>query len=142
MIQKKQIRPMRNILFGFGLLLILVLQVSCRQNPYKQGAILYTNFCESCHMENGEGLRGVIPPLAGSDYLARDPAYTACLIRYGQRDTIVVNGRIYNEVMEPIPQLTDFEIANIINYISHSWGNDLGYTSVGKVREALESCSK
>jgi hypothetical protein len=44
--------------------------------------------------------------------------------------------------MAGIPQLNEFEIANIINYIHHSWGNDLGYFPLEKVRAALETCKE
>ena len=37
-------------------------------------------------------------------------------------------------------KLSDFEIANIINFINHSWGNDYGYVQIGEVRAALENC--
>lgn len=30
------------------------------------GAMLYTNNCQSCHQQNGEGLKGAFPPLKGS----------------------------------------------------------------------------
>lgn len=112
----------------------------CQSNRYKQGAILYTNFCASCHMEDGTGLEGVIPPLAGTDYVARNPAQVACVIRYGLSDTIVVNERQYNQPMAAIPKLSEFEITNVINYINQAWGNDYGYVSLEKVKEALRGC--
>ena len=91
-------------------------------------------------MDDGQGLRGVIPPLAGADYVARDPAGMACIIRYGLAGEITVNGVTYNQVMEGIPQLTEFQISNIINYINTSWGNDFGFTSMPDIRSRLEAC--
>ena len=93
-------------------------------------------------MEDGTGLRGNIPPLAGSDYLRKNPAATACIIRYGLQEPVTVNGKVYDQPMAGIPQLNEFEIANIINYIHHSWGNDLGYVSLEKVRSALDTCKE
>ena len=87
----------------------------CDGNTYKQGAILYTNFCANCHMETGEGLRGLIPPLAKSDYLAAHRADLACLIRNGQRGKIVVNGVEYNQQeMLGIKKLSDLEYRDAI----------------------------
>ena len=113
----------------------------CDGNTYKQGAILYTNFCANCHMETGEGLRGLIPPLAKSDYLAAHRADLACLIRNGQRGKIVVNGVEYNQQeMLGIKKLSDFEITNVLNYVSTSWENNAPIWTVDEVRAGLEKC--
>ncbi len=127
-------------LFGMGMLMSFGLLAGCRQNPYRQGQSLYQTHCASCHMDDGQGLRGAIPPLAGADYVARDPAAMACIIRKGLEGEIMVNGTAYNEPMAAIPQLTEFQIANIINYINTAWGNDYGYVSVPDIRKRLEVC--
>jgi mono/diheme cytochrome c family protein len=117
-------------------------QLRCGSKPFQQGEILYQNFCANCHMDDGSGLEGLIPPLAGADYL-RDPrrqALLPCVIRHGISDTIVVSGVAYAQPMPGAPQLSDFEITNIINYINQAWGNDLGYTKYEKVKQALENC--
>ena len=115
---------------------------TCDSQPYRQGMILYENFCANCHMNDGSGLVGNIPPLAASDYLAANPLVAVCIIRYGQADTIVVNGQTYSEPMAAIPQLSDFEIANVINYINHAWGNDYGFVRIDEVRATLENCAQ
>ncbi len=113
----------------------------CDRQPYRQGAILYNNFCANCHMEDGSGLEGLIPPLAGADYLRERQELIPCIIRYGQKGEIVVNGRTYGQQEMPaVPQLTDFEITNVINYLNHAWGNDYGVVKYETVRQALESC--
>ena len=35
----------------------------------KNGKEVYIQYCQSCHMENGEGLEGVYPPVAKTNYL-------------------------------------------------------------------------
>lgn len=114
--------------------------IRCQQNPYAHGKIMYENFCVNCHMEDGSGLIGNIPPLADADYLQNHEDKLACIIRYGIAEEIVVNGKKYNQPMPGVPQLTDVEIANIINYINHEWGNDNGYTNVKSVQTQLEGC--
>jgi hypothetical protein len=91
-------------------------------------------------MDDGTGLQGVIPPLAHADYVAQNQGKLACIIRYGMEGEVVVNDTIYNQEMAGIPQLTDFEITNIINYINHSWGNDYNYMQYADVKKALEEC--
>lgn len=114
--------------------------MGCNDNPYAQGQILYTNFCTSCHMDDGAGLRGVIPPLANADYYRQNRAALPCIIKHGINDTLVVNGKTYTQPMAGIEQLNAVEIANIINYINHQW--DMGsYTTVQSVEEALKACA-
>lgn len=127
------------ILISFLLLTFFSL-INCNQKPYAHGKIMYENFCVNCHMEDGSGLVGNIPPLAGADYLTSHAEKLACIIRYGISEEIVVNGKKYTTPMAGVPQLTDVEIANIINYINHEWGNDNGYTTIKQVQEQLEKC--
>ena len=91
-------------------------------------------------MDDGSGLQGLIPPLNGSDYLEQNNLFTACIIRYGQVDTIKVNGRTYQNPMPGFSQLSDFEITNVINYINQAWTNDFGYVKLADIRQELESC--
>lgn len=126
-------------LFSFGTCLWLA---SCANPPFAQGQNLYLTHCANCHMEDGSGLRGNIPPLAGADYLRDHQEELACIIRYGQQDTIVVNGRTYHEPMPGVPGLTEFQIANIINYINQAWGNDYGFVKVEDLRTQLEQCKR
>ena len=137
------IRPVRLCmgLFLFSLAAVVAF-ASCGKKGYRQGEALYRQYCANCHMEDGTGLQGIIPPLAGSDYLRKNPTATACIIRYGLDAPVTVNGRTYDQPMAGIPKLNEFDIANIINYIHHSWGNDLGYFPLEKVRSALDTCAE
>ena len=36
---------------------------------------------------------------------------------------MTVNGKEFNSTMPPMSQLNDDEIANILTYVFHSWGN-------------------
>lgn len=96
----------------------------------------------NCHMDNGSGLEGLIPPLLGSDVVRDQIPITACIIRNGREAPMVVNGQEYFQPMPGTPQLSDFEITNIINYIRHAWENHYGYVTLEEVRKALENCEK
>ncbi len=120
----------------------LIALQACHDTPYNHGKIMYENFCANCHMEDGSGLEQVIPPLAGADYLLKHKDEIACIIRYGQKGEIIVNGQTYNQEMTASPQLTDNEITNIINYINSAWGNNYGYTKITEVKESLKSCEQ
>ena len=126
----------------FVLIILFFSIFACQENPFKQGEIMYENFCASCHGMKGEGLRGLVPPLAGADFLKNNPSEIACIIRHGIEGEIVVNGKIYDQPMAAVPQLSYFEITNVINYINQAWGNNLGYYQVGEVQKDLENCEK
>lgn len=129
------------LLSFFSLALCLSIYTSCKENPYQQGEILYNHYCANCHIEDGTGLKGLIPPLANADWVKNNPTEMACLIRNGMKGEIVVNGKTYNQEMVGFPQLTRYELANIINYINQAWGNDYGTVKVTDIKEELEVCS-
>lgn len=113
---------------------------ACQEVAFEQGKTLYTMHCKSCHMDDGSGLGANIPPLVQADYLRDNQEKLACIIRYGLADTIMVNGVQYDLPMAGIEGLTEFQIANIINYINHSWGNDYGFAKVEDLRQQLSDC--
>ena len=89
----------------------------------ERGQVLYEDLCLRCHMPNGEGVPGVFPPLANSDYL-NDIEATIRIIKYGGiKEDLVVNGVTYNGYMES-QGLSDDEITDVTNYILNSWGNE------------------
>ena len=79
----------------------------------------------------------MFPPLAKSDFLAKDPEAAIKYVLNGLTGKITVNGKEYDSVMPPMSQLNNDEIANILTYVFNSWGNQLGQVSteqVAKVR--------
>ena len=95
----------------------------------KAGQALFTGTCSTCHQGNGEGMPGVFPPLAKSDYIAADPKRVPQIILHGLQGPVTVNGKDYTSVMPPMSQLTDDEVANISTYVLNSWGNPGGRVS-------------
>lgn len=104
-----------------------------------EGAQLYNQYCSNCHQMEGQGLAALIPPLAGSDFLMADAKRAACIIKNGQSGKITVNGVEYDGVM-PMLALKDLEIAEIVTYISNSWGNKAGLIDVNDVAAYLKDC--
>ncbi len=106
------------------------------------GKEIYKTYCLACHQSEGQGLAKLYPPLAKSDYLIANPDKAACGVRYGQFDPITVNGVKYNQIMPGIATLSDLEIAEVVTYISNSWGNEAGLISVKDVSKWLEACKQ
>ena len=69
------------------------------QESIERGSEIYTDFCMSCHLPNGKGVENVYPPLAKSDYLMKKREESIRVI------------------------LSDDEVADVMNYITNSWGN-------------------
>ena len=87
-----------------------------------RGQEVYTANCVSCHMEKGEGMEGVFPPLAKSNYLMADKKRSIVQIIKGVSGPIKVNGVEYNGEMAAI-DLSDQEISDVLNYVRNSFGN-------------------
>ena len=96
------------------------------QQQIEAGKLLFAGTCSTCHQADGAGLAGVFPPLAKSDYIARDPKAVAAVILRGLTGKLTVNGQDYDSVMPPMTQLTNDEVANISTYVLNSWGNPGG----------------
>ena len=105
------------------------------------GKTLYMTYCSNCHQANGKGLAKLYPPLAKSDYLMEDIKRAACIIRNGQSGSIVVNGIAYEMPMPAQQKLSNIEIAQLLTYITNSWGNQKGFVTVQETEKFLNSCS-
>jgi nitrite reductase (NO-forming) len=89
----------------------------------ERGKEVYTLECQSCHMAEGEGLPGVYPPVAKTDYLKQPAPFLINIILKGQTGEIVVNGTKYNTPMPAQDYLSDEKISDVLNYIRNNWSN-------------------
>jgi cytochrome c oxidase cbb3-type subunit 2 len=95
------------------------------------GALLYANNCQACHMANGEGLKGAFPPLKASPVVLDDNP--EILI------DIIMNGYNAREEYGEMPAiganngLKPGEITAIINHERSSWGNNARKVSIAEV---------
>ena len=89
-----------------------------------KGQSLFTANCSACHQANGEGLAGVFPSLKGNAAVDdADPALHIHTVLHGAHG-VTIGGVKYSSAMPPFSgQLSDADIANIINYERSSWGN-------------------
>lgn len=101
-----------------------------------KGEEIYVATCQACHQANGEGLAGAFPPLAKSDYLMADINRSINEVINGKTGEVTVNGVVYNSTMAPNSSLTDQQIADVMNYILNSWGNEGGTVTLEDVAAA------
>lgn len=88
------------------------------------GEQVFGNYCSACHQLSGEGLAGVFPPLrADPVVLADDPSEHIRVILGGLAGKSI-QGVAYAAAMPPFgPQLTDEQIAAVVNHERTAWGN-------------------
>ncbi len=104
------------------------------QDQVNAGHDLFAGTCSVCHQPNGNGLPGVFPPLAKSDFLNADPHRAIGILLRGLTGKVTVNGKEYESVMPPMNQLNDDEIANILTYVLNSWDNKGGKIDASEVK--------
>lgn len=125
------------LLFSIGLI-----TYSCIPSTRDYGKELYEEKCANCHGIEGNGLQQLYPPIKNSDYLINNQEKLACLIRFGQKGPITVNGVGFNQSMPPQALLSDIDIYNIINYISKNIDNQVKPVQIQTISDRLLECNK
>lgn len=97
------------------------------------GSLLYSKYCLSCHQEDGTGVHGTFPPLAGNIRITGPSKDIVRIVLFGLQGPLVVNERDYDQVMPPQNYLTDQQIADILTYIRNAWGNKAVPVTPGEV---------
>ena len=105
----------------------------------QRGQEVYMTNCMSCHMINGQGVTGVYPPLAGEDSLLSDINFNINIILKGQKGEVTVNGQLYNTDMPSQEYLTDKQIADVLNYVRNTWGNEAEMVMPDQVKVQRDS---
>lgn len=117
-----------------------VVQAASASAEPADGASIYLSICLPCHQAGGLGMEGKYPPLAASEWVARDPEILSRILLNGLTGPIQVKGKPYaNEMPALGSQLADDEIAAVLTYIRSSFGNQAAPVSkdvVAKVRAA------
>jgi nitrite reductase (NO-forming) len=108
----------------------------------RRGEAIFQGTCSTCHQLNGEGLPGVFPPLAKSDFLRTDKKRAIGIVLQGLSGPIEVNGKPFNSVMPPLPNLTDHEIADVLTYVQRSFGNEGEAVADAEVAEVRAGIAK
>lgn len=131
---------MKNIILLSLAVIVLLNLFAFQQKPkfdltasMERGKEIYSRNCVSCHMDQGEGLEGIFPPLANSDYMLADKKRAMSQILKGVSGEMTVNGKKYNGEMNGY-DLTDDQVSDLMNYIFNSFGNKGGITKPEEVK--------
>jgi mono/diheme cytochrome c family protein len=100
------------------------------------GENLYTANCSACHGATGAGVPGAFPPLAGDPVVgAADPKTHIGIVLHGLHGA-KIKGTAYASQMPPFAQLSDNDIAAIIDHERTSWGNAAPIVNPDDVKRA------
>lgn len=89
------------------------------------GARIYKEKCAGCHGKIGAGVPKLFPPLAGDPAVTEtNPRDVIQAVLFGRHGSII-GGVTYRVYMPPwAGQLSDKEVAAVINYVRTNWGNN------------------
>jgi mono/diheme cytochrome c family protein len=111
-----------------------------QQTGKVDGAALFATLCVTCHQTSGQGLAGVFPPLAGSEWVLGKDTTAAVILLHGVNGGMTVKGSTYNGAMPAFgSQLGDQQIAALLTYVRSQWGNGAAAVSVETVAQAREA---
>lgn len=104
------------------------------------GKDIYITRCQNCHGVNGEGLGELAPPLTDTVFLTANKQELACYIKNGVNEPMQINGKTYQEKMPAFKDLHDIDIAQVMVYITNSFGNNQGMYPYEQVAKDLQNC--
>ncbi|HSI50298.1 MAG TPA: cytochrome c [Ideonella sp.] len=103
----------------------------------RQGEQLYGQHCAKCHGEQGQGVAGIYPPLAGNRAVTLPASVNLVksVLHGGFAPATAGNPRPYG--MPPFAQqLNDAELAALLSYLRQAWGHQAAAVSLLDVQRA------
>lgn len=100
------------------------------------GALLYSTHCQSCHQQNGEGLKGAYPPLKGSPIVSSEDVelYVNIIMNgYNPREEYGVMAGVGTNA-----NLSAEEVTAIINHERTSWGNSSKKVTADEIKKLMD----
>lgn len=106
---------------------------------YTAGKLIYQGKCQNCHGGAGQGLQALMPPLTDTVYLHNNKTQLPCIIKNGMKGDISLAGKFYQGEMPPV-DLSPVEIAEVLTYVTNSFGNKMGTVTTDAVNADLKGC--
>lgn len=100
----------------------------------ERGSEIYISTCIACHQSKGEGVPGLHPPLVNTSHVLGDRAKLINIMLRGMDEAVVINKVKYTTPMPSFAQLTDQQIADVLNYVRNSFGNKAAVIGVSQVK--------
>jgi mono/diheme cytochrome c family protein len=104
------------------------------------GAQIFAAQCAACHQANGQGVPGVFPPLAGSEWVTAKPELIIDILLHGVTGKLTVKGNAYNGAMPAFgDKLSDAELAAVLSHIRTGFGNSAENIDAAAVKAQREA---
>jgi mono/diheme cytochrome c family protein len=111
-------------------------KTSVDQNRFARGQGYYIDQCAGCHMENGEGIAGVFPPLKGNNVVqASDPGTMVHIILSGAKTATTKKNPTGLAMPAFAWKLDNAQVADLATYLRNAWGNHANAVDAGKVAD-------
>ena len=92
-------------------------------NYDSRGAMLYAEYCQVCHRADGKGVPRIFPALAANSAVIADhPESVLQITLSGGRMPITPHDKMAFS-MPAFKELSDADVAEVVNFIRNSWGN-------------------
>ena len=122
--------------------------VAVKVDPIALGKTQFNAVCITCHQATGQGIAGIYPPLAGSEWVNGPSARVIRIVLYGLKGEVQVEGHTYSAAAMPVfgqvagsaYNWNDAKIAAVLTYVRQEWGNKGGPITadeVAAVRSAM-----
>lgn len=99
------------------------------------GEKVYNTYCIACHMEDGNGVPNMNPPLGETEWVNGDKTRLINIVLNGLNGPIEIKGETYNNVMAPHNFLNDEDIAAVLTFVRGSFGNSSGPITADEVAD-------
>lgn len=103
------------------------------------GQAIYEALCLNCHQAAGQGLTGVYPPLAKSEWVAGDVQTLIKITIHGLAGPTKVQGKDYGLVPMPPMGLDDQQLADVLTYVRNAFGNKAPAVKVEEVKAVRDA---
>lgn len=101
-----------------------VAQTASLKASIEKGKTVYVQRCMVCHQQDGGGVPHLNPPLDGASTVkGKDKSRLITILLKGMTDRVEIDGEYYSNNMASNADLSDQEIADVLNYIRNSWTN-------------------
>lgn len=100
------------------------------------GGRVYQQMCAACHMPNGTGVPGMLPPLVGSAVVAGDTQRLLAVLLHGPAAVLPADREKFGTVMPPFAALSDAEIAGVANFVRKNFASASGEIAPADVAAA------
>jgi mono/diheme cytochrome c family protein/glucose/arabinose dehydrogenase len=103
------------------------------------GQAIYEALCLNCHQATGQGLTGVYPPLAKSEWVVGDAQALIKITIHGLAGPTKVLGKDYGLVPMPPMGLDDQQLADVLTYVRSAFGNSAPTVKPAEVKAVREA---